>query len=267
MKKYRCCVCDWLYDPEKGDPENQIQQGTPFEALPDGWICPVCGEKKFAFSPEPPSNPLPQTRKEPKTLIKMSTEKLSKIQPAELPYPRTALAPVMSEETLNFHYGKHYMAYVNKVNELILDTACADKSLEELVLTAEGAVYNNAAQAWNHQFFFEQFSENPQKEPTGELLEVIKRDFGSERLLKQQILQAAGTLFGSGWVWLAEDSKKHLVILKEGNAGNPMTRGLKPILCMDVWEHAYYLDYQNRRPDAVGAWWDILDWKKIEARF
>ncbi len=200
-------------------------------------------------------------------MMTQNTTPAATFTPKELPYAYDALAPQISEETLRFHHDKHYVGYVNKLNELIVDTPYAGKSLEEIVLSADGAIYNNAAQAWNHVFFFDQLSPAPQSAPTGALLAAIDQSFGSFDAMKAQINKAAAGLFGSGWVWLAEDKSGRLAIVSEQNAGNPMRYGMKPLLTMDVWEHAYYIDYRNRRADAVAAWWDRIDWKTIEKRY
>lgn len=185
----------------------------------------------------------------------------------ELPYAYDALAPQVSEETLRFHHDKHYAGYVAKLNELIVDTPFANQPLEDIILSADGPIFNNAAQAWNHEFFFEQLSPAPQTRPTGALLAAIDKSFGSFEELKAQMNKAAAGLFGSGWVWLAEDKTGKLAIVSEQNAGNPLRHGMKPLLCFDVWEHAYYIDYRNRRADAVAALWDRIDWKTVGARY
>lgn len=185
----------------------------------------------------------------------------------ELPYAYDALAPQVSEETLRFHHDKHYKGYVDKLNELLVDSPYAGRTLEEIIISSDGPLFNNAAQAWNHEFYFDQLSPTPQTHPTGALKEAIDRDFGSVDELKAQMNKAAATLFGSGWVWLVEDKSGNLAIVSEQNAGNPLRRGMKPLLCLDVWEHAYYIDYRNRRADAVAALWDNIDWKKVEQRF
>lgn len=187
--------------------------------------------------------------------------------PQDLAYAYDALEPAISGETMHYHHDKHYAGYVAKLDELILDTPFADQALEDIVLSADGAVFNNAAQAWNHEFFFEELSPKPQKEPSNELLEAVNRNFGSFDELKIRMAQAAAGLFGSGWVWLAENEPGELVIVAEPNAGNPMCRGMKPLLCIDVWEHAYYIDYRNRRADAVAALWDVVDWRVVEDRY
>lgn len=185
----------------------------------------------------------------------------------ELPYAYDAFAPQVSEETMRFHHDKHYKGYVDKLNELLADLPYAGKSLEEIIVSSDGPLFNNAAQVWNHEFYFDQLSPTPQTQPTGDLKAAIDRDFGSVDQLKAQMNKAAAALFGSGWVWLAEDKSGNLVIVSEQNAGNPLRRGMKPLLCLDVWEHAYYVDYRNRRADAVVALWDNIDWKKVEQRY
>ena len=185
----------------------------------------------------------------------------------ELPYAYDALAPQLSEETLRYHHDKHYAGYVAKLNELILDTPYEGQPLEDIILAADGAVYNNAAQAWNHAFYFEQLSPDPQRVPTGALADVVVRTFGSVDALRERMNREAVGLFGSGWVWLAADRQGGLVIVSGPNAGNPLRQGLVPLLCIDVWEHAYYIDYRNRRADAVAALWDRIDWKTVGERY
>lgn len=190
-----------------------------------------------------------------------------KFTPKDLPYAHNALAPDISEETMRFHHDKHYVGYVNKLNELIIDTPFAQQSLEDIVVSSDGPIFNNAAQAWNHEFFFATLSPTPQTAPTGQLLAAIDKSFGSFAQLKAQFEKACAALFGSGWVWLAEDKSGQLVIVSEPNAGNPLRHGLKPLMGLDVWEHAYYLDYRNRRPDAVAAHWNRIDWKIVGERY
>ncbi len=185
----------------------------------------------------------------------------------ELPYAYDALAPQLSEETLRYHHDKHYAGYVAKLNELTLDTPFAQQPLEDIILAADGAVYNNAAQAWNHAFYFEQLSPDPQRVPTGALADAVVRTFGSVDALRERMNREAVGLFGSGWVWLAADRQGGLVIVSGPNAGNPLRQGLVPLLCIDVWEHAYYIDYRNRRADAVAALWDRIDWKTVGERY
>ena len=185
----------------------------------------------------------------------------------ELPYAYDALAPQLSEETLRYHHDKHYAGYVAKLNELILDTPYEGQPLEDIILAADGAVYNNAAQAWNHAFYFEQLSPDPQRMPTGAPADAVVRTFGSVDALRERMNREAVGLFGSGWVWLAADRQGGLVIVSGPNAGNPLRQGLVPLLCIDVWEHAYYIDYRNRRADAVAALWDRIDWKTVGERY
>lgn len=189
------------------------------------------------------------------------------IEAKALPYAYDVLAPAISEETLRYHHDKHYAGYVAKLNELIAGTPYADKSLVEIVQTSDGSIFNNAAQAWNHEFYFDQFAAEPQSQPTGRLLDAINRSFGSFEAMKAEVAKAAASLFGSGWVWLVEDSSGKLSILSTRNAGTPIRHGMRPLLCFDVWEHAYYIDFRNRRADAVAATWSMIDWKKIEHRY
>ena len=190
----------------------------------------------------------------------------ARFTPKELPYAYDALAPQVSEETLRFHHDKHYVGYVNKLNELILDTPYAQQPLEDIVVSADGAIFNNAAQMWNHEFFFDQLSPDGEARPTGALLKAIDADFGSFEQFKAQMEKAAVGLFGSGWAWLSVDKDGKLHITKEPNGSNPVRAGLKPLLGFDVWEHAYYLDYQNRRADHVNKLWEIIDWDVVEKR-
>lgn len=185
----------------------------------------------------------------------------------QLRYAADALAPVISEQTINFHYGKHLQAYVNNLNNLIPGTEWAEASLEEMAAKAEGGIANNAGQVLNHALYFEQFSPNPaQAEPQGKLAEAIVKSFGSLAEMKAKMNAAAGSLFGSGWAWLCADNSGSLCIMQMPNADNPLRHGLRPLLTFDVWEHAYYLDYQNRRPDYIAALWNIIDWQVIESR-
>ncbi|WP_294592291.1 superoxide dismutase [uncultured Rikenella sp.] len=187
---------------------------------------------------------------------------------AKLPYTLDALAPKMSRETLEFHYGKHYQTYLDNLNALISGTPYATLSLEELVRKApEGPIFNNAGQALNHELFFLGLSPTPQTRPSGALAEAIDRDFGSFDQFKAQFTKAAAGLFGSGWAWLATDREGGLRITTDANAGNPLRYGLTPLLGLDVWEHAYYLDYRNRRAEYITNYWDLVDWKTIGRRY
>ena len=198
-----------------------------------------------------------------------------------LPYAPDALEPVISKETIAFHHGKHLAGYVNNLNGLLEGSPLAGLPLEEIVLRAEGGMLNNAGQILNHNLYFQQFSGDPKSAPTGRLAEVIARDFGSFETFKEEFQKKGATLFGSGWVWLSaaptpqsegqlpsgRGAMGKLVITQEANAANPIQKGLKPLLTFDVWEHAYYLDYQNRRPDHLAALWQIIDWEVIEKRY
>lgn len=186
----------------------------------------------------------------------------------KLPYAANALEPVMSEQTINFHYGKHLQAYVNNLNNLVPGTEFENKTVEEIVAKApDGPIFNNAGQVLNHTLYFLQFSPKPaHSEPTGKLAEAIKRDFGSFDNFKKEFTAASVGLFGSGWSWLSVDKDGKLHITKEANGGNPIRYGFTPLLGFDVWEHAYYLDYQNRRPDHVNALWNIVDWDVVSSR-
>ncbi|MFR9620557.1 MAG: superoxide dismutase [Rikenellaceae bacterium] len=185
----------------------------------------------------------------------------------ELEYDYDALEPAISRRMLTLHHDKHYQGYVDTLNRLIENTPYANMSLEEIVNQAEGNIFNNAAQAWNHEFYFAQFSHTPQPMPGERLLEALGRSFGSFEYFRATVLEAATSLFGSGWVWLVADSKDDLALIRESNAGNPMGRGYRPMLTIDVWEHAYYVDYENRRAEAVRALWSIIDWHVIDRRY
>ena len=190
-----------------------------------------------------------------------------KFELPQLPYAKNALEPVISEKTLEFHYGKHHQAYVNNLNNLVPGTKFENANLETIIKESDGGIYNNAAQVWNHTFYFEQFSPKGGGEPSGALANAINEKFGSFEAFKTEFVNAGVTTFGSGWAWLVKNAEGKLEIVKESNAGNPMTKGLKPIFTFDVWEHAYYLDYQNRRPDHLSELWKIIDWGVVEKRF
>ena len=185
----------------------------------------------------------------------------------KLPYSPDALAPVISEETINFHWGKHEQNYIDTLNSLIEGTEYQDMPLEDIIVKSDGKIFNNASQAWNHIFYFLQFMPGGQKEPSGALLQQIESQFGSFDAFKEKFVEAGTGIFGSGWVWLSADDKGNLVITAARNAENPLTSGLRPLLVFDVWEHAYYLDYQNRRKDYLAKLWDIVDWSIIEIRY
>ena len=192
---------------------------------------------------------------------------MGKFELMALPYAIDALEPVISKQTLEFHHGKHLAGYVNNLNGLLEGSPLAELPLEEIVLKAQGGMLNNAGQILNHNMYFGQFcAPKADNAPTGKLAEAIVRDFGSFEAFKEAFQKGGATLFGSGWVWLSADKDGKLVITQETNAANPIQNGLKPLLTFDVWEHAYYLDYQNRRPDHLAALWQIIDWEVIESR-
>jgi len=186
----------------------------------------------------------------------------------ELPYAPNALEPVISAATLGFHHGKHLQAYVNNLNAALPGSPYEGMSLEEIVCNADGGVFNNAGQILNHNLYFTQFrAPREGNAPTGALKGQIERQFGSFETFKTEFVAKGAGLFGSGWVWLSADEDGRLVISQEPNASNPVTKGLRPLLTFDVWEHAYYLDYQNRRPDHLKALWTIIDWDEVERRY
>lgn len=188
------------------------------------------------------------------------------LQP-KLPYLPDALEPVISQKTIEFHWGKHEKAYIDTLNSLIKGTEYENVHIEEIIKHAEGPIFNNAAQAWNHIFYFFQFTPNGKNVPEGKLLEKIEEQFGSFDTFKAEFENAGKTLFGSGWVWLSTDKAGKLFISQGKNADNPMREGLTPILTFDVWEHAYYLDYQNLRPQYLNKLWEIVDWNILERRY
>lgn len=178
----------------------------------------------------------------------------------KLPFAMDALAPVISKETLEYHYGKHHQAYVTNLNKLIAGTEFENASLEEIIKKAGGGIFNNGAQVFNHTFYWNCLSPSGGGEPTGKLAEAIKKDFGSFAEFKKQFTQAAATNFGSGWTWLVKDKDGKLIIDSTSNAGNPVKDGKMPLLTVDVWEHAYYIDYRNARPTYLEKIWDIFNW-------
>ena len=193
---------------------------------------------------------------------------MGKIELKALPYAMDALEPVISKQTLEFHHGKHLAGYVNNLNGLLEGSSLAGLPLEEMVCKAEGGMLNNAGQILNHNLYFGQFTApKADNAPKGKLAEAIVRDFGSFEAFKDAFQKGGATLFGSGWVWLSADKDGKLVITQEANAANPIQKGLKPLLTFDVWEHAYYLDYQNRRAAHLAALWQIMDWRVIENRY
>ena len=184
----------------------------------------------------------------------------------ELPYANDALAPVISAQTLEFHHGKHLQAYVDNLNKLLPGSGLEDLPLEEIVKKATGGLFNNAGQVLNHNMYFTQFSPKPSA-PVGKVVDQIVKQWGSLDAFKAEFEAKGVGLFGSGWVWLSAQEDGTLVITQEPNAGNPVTKGLKPILTFDVWEHAYYLDYQNRRAAQLSSLWKIVNWEVVEARY
>lgn len=193
-----------------------------------------------------------------------------KVEAMPLKYALNALEPYISENTMNYHYGKHLQSYVNTLKEMIRGTAMENLSVEEIFLSAdEGALFNNAGQTLNHNLYFQQFApiDSRKDKPTGELSKAITTYFGSVEKLQEEMNAASTSLFGSGWVWLSIDQQKQLSIQKCPNGTNPMRQNLTPLLGFDVWEHAYYLDYQNRRIDHIKALWNIIDRQIIERRF
>lgn len=182
-----------------------------------------------------------------------------------LPYAMDALEPVMSQQTLEYHYGKHLQTYVDNLNRLTEGTLYSDASLEQLILSTTGPIFNNAAQVWNHTFFFDTLTPEQSKMPS-ELEFALTRDFGSVEEFKNKFKKAATDIFGSGWAWLAQDSTGTLHIIQESNAGNPLRAGYKPLMTIDVWEHAYYIDYRNRRAEFIDKLWTLINWKKVARR-
>lgn len=184
-----------------------------------------------------------------------------------LPFPINALEPHISQKTLEFHYGKHHQTYVTNLNNLVVGTEFEhETNLETIIKKSSGGIFNNAAQVYNHTFYWESLAPNAGGLPTGAVLEAIVKNFGSFEEFKTKFTQASVTLFGAGWAWLVKTPEGKLEITQESNAGNPMTKGLTPILTCDVWEHAYYLDVQNRRPDYLTAFWNLVNWKAVEKR-
>ena len=176
-----------------------------------------------------------------------------------LPYAKDALQPHISAETLEFHYGKHHNAYVTKLNDMIQNTDFANASLEDIVKNSKGGIFNNAAQVWNHTFYWNSLSPKGGGNPTGAIADAINRDFGSFEKFKEAFTTCAATTFGSGWAWLVQNGNK-LEIVSTSNAGNPLTDNKKPVLTCDVWEHAYYIDYRNARPKYIDAFWSLVNW-------
>ena len=179
----------------------------------------------------------------------------------DLPYAANALEPHISAETLDFHHGKHHQTYVTKLNELIAGTEFENLSLEEIIRKASGAIFNNAAQVWNHSFYWNCLSPAGGGAPTGKIAEAIDAGWGSFDKFKEALTQSAVTNFGSGWTWLVKNEQGALEVLNTSNAGSPLTDGKTPILTIDVWEHAYYIDYRNARPKYIEAYWNLANWE------
>lgn len=184
-----------------------------------------------------------------------------------LPYSMDALLPHISAETLEYHYGKHHQTYFTNLNKLLEGSEFAEMSLEEIIMKSSGGLFNNAAQAWNHSFYWNCLSPNGGGEPSGRLAEAITKKFGSFDEFKAQFSQACATNFGSGWTWLVENSDGSVEIMNTSNAGNPMTEGKVPLMTCDVWEHAYYIDYRNARPKYVEAFWSLVNWDYVTDNF
>ena len=184
-----------------------------------------------------------------------------------LPYANDALVPHISAETIEFHYGKHHQTYVTNLNNLIAGTEFEGLSLEEIVKKSSGGIFNNAAQVWNHTFYWHSLSPNGGGEPTGGLANAIDRTFGSFEQFKEQFTKTAITTFGSGWAWLVKKPNGALELVSTSNAGTPLTEGLIPLLTVDVWEHAYYVDYRNLRPKYLEAFWALVNWEFASANY
>jgi Fe-Mn family superoxide dismutase len=184
-----------------------------------------------------------------------------------LPYEQDALEPTISRETIEYHYGKHHQTYVTNLNNLIPGTEFENASLEEIVKTSSGGIFNNAAQIWNHTFYWNCFSPQGGGEPSGPLADAINAAFGSFTEFQKQFAKSAATNFGSGWTWLVKNGEGQLEIVNTSNAANPMTEGMTPLLTVDVWEHAYYIDYRNARPKYLEEVWKIVDWEFVGDNF
>ena len=185
----------------------------------------------------------------------------------KLPFEINALEPYISGKTLMYHHEKYHKVYIENLNTLIRGTKFENKDFETIIKVAEGPIFNNAALAWNHTFYFSGLKPGNNHILKGPFANVIKRSFGSVRFFKEMFTGSAGSLLGTGWIWLVLNQKGLMEIINESNAGNPLRRGLTPILTCDIWEHAYYLDYQNRRSDYLEAFWKLIDWKLIEKRY
>lgn len=193
--------------------------------------------------------------------------------PFELPqlgFDFTALEPIISSKTLALHHGQHLKGYINNLNALIENDEghhFINATLEEILLRSDGSIYSNAAQMWNHIFYFSSLSKEGQTAPTGPLLEAINATYSSLEIFKSEFEKLGDSIFGSGWIWLSKGAGGKLVVSQESNAGNPMREGMTPLLVMDVWEHAYYVDYQNRRAEHLAHMWNLIDWRVVEQRY
>lgn len=189
------------------------------------------------------------------------------IELPKLPYKRDALEPHISQRTIDFHYGQHHAGYVKNLNNLIENSKFENMSLEEIIKNSEGSIFNNAAQVWNHTFYWHCMTPEKDAHPQALLLKTLERDFGSFDNFKQMFIKQAATLFGSGWLWLVCDNDKKLSLLQTSNAETPLTNNeLRPLLVCDVWEHAYYLDQQNLRLAYLNEFWQIINWKFVEKK-
>ncbi|MFR9502878.1 MAG: superoxide dismutase [Rikenellaceae bacterium] len=191
----------------------------------------------------------------------------SKFTLPELKYSADALAPIISQKTIELHYGKHLQGYLDNLNNLLMNSGSKPTTLEEIISSASGPLFNNGAQVWNHIFYFDTLSADGKSAPSGALLRAIELFYGSFEEFKEEFEREGASLFGSGWVWLSKNKQDELTITKESNAGNPLRGGLTPLLTFDVWEHAYYVDYENRRAEHLSKMWDIVDWAVVESRF
>lgn len=185
----------------------------------------------------------------------------------KLPYALDALQPIISKETLEYHYGKHHQAYVNNLNNLVKNTEFENKTLEEIIMKSSGGIFNNAAQVWNHSFYWQCMTPKSAGEPSGQLADAIKKTFGSFDEFKKLFSQTAISTFGSGWAWLVKKTDGGLEIISTSNAGTPMQQNKKALLTCDVWEHAYYIDYRNMRPTYVEKFWNLVNWDFVQSEY
>ena len=183
-----------------------------------------------------------------------------------LPFKMDALEPFISKETLEYHYGKHHQAYVNNLNNLVPGSEFDTATLEDIIKRATGGIFNNGAQVWNHTFYWECLAPNAGGEPKGRVKDAIVESFGSFADFKDRFSKAAATLFGSGWAWLVKNPDGKLEIIQESNAGNPLRAGKTPLLTCDVWEHAYYIDKRNKRPEYIADFWKLVNWDTVKGR-